>query len=373
MKGRTGPSIYDLDTFHCAELKKDGPVFTFPKHNKYNSQKIPKDLRTYIEDLDTRALIVVKNDSLIYEEYWEGHNDETLSNSFSIAKTVVSLLISIAVEEGKIESLDDPVWKYIPEFKERSREIITIRHLLQMASGLSWTESSANPFSDNAESYYGSNLDKLVLRQKRIDEPGTMFNYQSGNSQLLGMIVEKATGKTVSKYAEEKLWSKMGMENDAYWSMDRKGGQEKAFCCLYANARDFAKIGRLIMNKGEYNGEQLFPRWYYHQMMKQNDLTTEEGLPNSRYGLHIWTYRGNEDDVFYCRGIRGQYIIMIPDRNLMVIRLGTQRKPDFEIPQHLKNDKQYVQSVKHEVGHCLGLFQYITLGKIIDAQTAASE
>ena len=370
LKGRTGPTIYDLETFYTKKVNKgNGKVFEFPKHPKYNTQKIPNDLREYIEDLDTRALLVVKNDTLIYEEYWGDHDEATLSNSFSIAKTVVAILVGIAIDEGHIASIDDPVHKYIPEFKNGSRDKITIKHLLEMASGLSWSESGKNPFSDNAESYYGTDLDGLILRQRRVTEPGVTFNYQGGNSQLLAMILEKATGNSVSDYAAEKMWSKLGMESDAYWSLDSKGGQEKAFCCLYAQARDFAKIGRMLMNGGKYGDEQIIPRWFYLQMTKQNDLTTEEGLPNYRYGYHIWTYRGNKDEVFYCRGILGQYIITIPSRNLMIIRLGMKRKDDFTIPSHMQKEREYVEAVKYQVGHCLGLFQYITLGKILAART----
>ncbi len=368
LKGRVGPTIYDLETFHTKKVSKKGAAYQFPKHPNYNKQTIPSDLRAYIEDLDTRALLVIQNDTLLYEEYWGEHDASTLSNSFSIAKTVVALLVGIAIEEGKIGSIDDPVYKYIPQYKNGSRNVITIRHLLEMASGLSWTESGVNPFSDNAESYFGSDLDGLLMRQKRVSEPGVTFNYQSGNSQLLAMIVEKATGKSVSKYAEEKIWSKIGMEGDAFWSLDRKGGQEKAFCCLYAQARDFARIGKLLLHQGEFEGEQIVPRWFFHQMVKQNDLVAEDGMPNYRYGYHIWTYRGNADEVYYCRGILGQYIIAIPDRNLLIVRLGMKRKPDFEIPEHLKNEQEYVSSVKYKVGHCLGVFQYITLGKILAAE-----
>jgi CubicO group peptidase (beta-lactamase class C family) len=374
LKGRTGPTIYDLETFETRKVDKGkGRVFEFPKHPKYNTQKIPDELREYIEELDTRALLVVKNDALIYEEYWGDHNVATLSNSFSVAKTVVAMLVGIAIDEGQINDIDDPVYTYIPEFKNGSRDKITIRHLLQMASGLSWTESGANPFSDNAESYYGKDLDSLILGQKQVSEPGVLFKYQGGNSQLLAMVIEKATGKTTSEYASEKIWSKLGMEQDAHWSLDSENGQEKAFCCLYAQARDFAKIGRLMMNGGEYNGEQIIPHWYYLQMTEQNDLETEYDLPNYQYGYHIWTYRGLSEDVIYCRGILGQYIITIPEQDLMIIRLGMKRKDDFEIPEHLKNDKEYVESVKHKVGHCLGLFQYITVGKVLAAKSAAKK
>lgn len=368
MKGRSGPSIYDLNVFHCSWIKKGPEVSELKEHEKLGQLKIPETYRQYIQELDTKALIVMKDDQLIHEEYWGAHSAESLSNSFSIAKTIVSLLIGIAVEEGEIESLDDPVHKYIESYGDHARKIITIRHLLQMASGLSWIESSANPLSDNAESYYGTNLREHIGRQKRLSEPGTVFNYQSGNSQLLGMIIEKATGKSVSEYTEEKIWSQIGMESDAHWSLDRKYGMEKAFCCLYAGARDFARIGRLILHKGLHNGKQIIPKWYYEEMIALNDLSTEEGIPNTRYGLHIWSYRGGENPAYYCRGIRGQYLISIPEENLLIVRLGAKRKPDFEIPENRKNDPVFVEQNKSKIGHCLGIFEYIALGKNLASQ-----
>ncbi|MEJ6599637.1 MAG: serine hydrolase [Crocinitomicaceae bacterium] len=368
LKGRSGPSIYDLDVFHSSHIKKGGQVSDLKKCVQPEPLKIPENYRSYLEELDTKAILVMKNNELIYEEYWGEHDENSYSNSFSMSKTIVSLLIGIAVDEGKIGSLDDNVYTYLPEYQDHARKIITIRHLLQMASGLNWIESSANPLSDNAESYYGTNLRGHLGRQKRISEPGEIFNYQSGNSQLLGMIIEKVTGMTLSAYTELKIWSKIGMQGDAYWSLDKKYGIEKAFCCLYANARDYARLGQLILNKGVHDGEQILPRWYYEEMVAENSLSTMEGLPNSRYGLHMWSYRGGEYPVYYCRGIRGQYLICIPEENLLIVRLGTKRKPDFEIPENRKNAPIFVEQNKHKIGHCLGIFEYIALGKNLASQ-----
>ena len=141
------------------------------------------------------------------------------------------MLIGIATEEGLIRSIDESVGNYIPEFKDSELSEITIRHLLLMASGLDWTESGKNPLSNNAESYYGTDLYGLVTRQRKIAKPGKTFIYQSGNSQLLGFIIEKASGKALSEYCSEKLWSQMNMESDAYWSLDKENGAEKAYCC----------------------------------------------------------------------------------------------------------------------------------------------
>lgn len=369
LKGHSGPTIYDLDVFHNSTLEKADKKIPFVIHDKYNTQKIPADYRKYLEDLDTRAFIVMRDDTLIYEEYWDPHTETTVSNSFSVAKSVVAILLGVAIDEGKIKSLDDKVGDYITEFKGGKKGKITLRHLLQMSSGLDWTESGKDPLSDNAESYFGSNLYELVTRQKAIEEPGKRFNYQSGNSQLLGFVIEKATGKNLSEYAEEKLWKKLGTEHDAYWSLDEEGGDEKAFCCLYSTARDFARIGQLLLNKGKYKGQQIIPEWYYTELVTPvKQLSTDEGLPNYRYGLHFWTYFGNANPTYYCRGINGQYIITIPEENLVIIRIGEDRMPVYKIPEHLKNDKEYVEQNKMNVGHNLGLFQYIALAKMMSSQ-----
>ena len=184
-----------------------------------------------------------------------------------------------------------------------------------MASGLDWKESSKDPLSENAESYYGSDLYGLVHRQKRISEPGKLFNYQSGNSQVLGFIVEKATGMGLSDYLQEKIWKPMGAEHEAYWSLDEENGDEKAFCCLYSTARDFGKLGKLILNKGKMNGRQIIPEWYMEELVSLAPMDTEEGIKNQRYGLHIWIYKDPIENIAYCRGIKGQYIMSLPKEN----------------------------------------------------------
>jgi len=360
--GESGPTIYDLDVFAYSTLKKGQGEDLLLAEN-YNKQKLSTSDRAFMESMETRAFLVFKGDSLIHEEYWDTHDKSTVSNSFSVAKTVVALLISIAVEEGKITSLDEPVATYIPEFKSGGREVITIRHLLSMSSGLDWEESGKNPLSDNAESYYGSDLYGLVTRQKLITKPGETFNYQSGNSQLLGFILEKATGQRVTKYAEEKLWKKIGASHDAYWSLDKEGGAEKAFCCMYATARDYARIGQLILNKGKHKGEQIFPMWFYHEMISPSALNTSDGIKNSRYGLHIWTYMANSGQVNYCRGIKGQYIITVPGEDLVIVRIGSEREANINFDPARKGDKKYVESVRNKVGHAACLFHYLKLAR----------
>lgn len=366
--GKTGPTIYDLDVFEHSTLKANSKA-KWVKDGTFNTQAMPPDFREYLEELDTKAFLVFRGDTLLYEEYWGDHNIETVSNSFSMSKTVVAILIGIAVEEGKIESLDVSASKYIPEFKKDNRKKITIRHLLTMSSGLDWTESGADPLSNNAESYYGWDLRELVTSQKLISEPGKTFNYQSGNTALLGFVLEKATGIDLTKYAETKIWSKIGANHNAFWSLDKAGGDEKSFCCLYATARDYARLGSLLLHGGKIGNEQIIPKWFYDEMIVPKQMETKEGVPNLRYGLHVWTYFGKTNPVYYFSGIKGQFIITIPEENLMIVRLGSDAKPLFEIPETLKNDTNYLLQNQNEIGHGLDLFQYIALGKMIKSQS----
>jgi CubicO group peptidase (beta-lactamase class C family) len=361
MKGKMGPGIYDKDIFFSSEIKKSLEPFAWnvsPIKRKLNS----KDSK-YMETSQTTSFLVFKGDSLLFEEYYGNHNVEMVSNSFSSAKTVVALLIGIALDEGKIKDLDEPVGNYIDSYKSDGKEKITIRHLLMMASGLSWQESGKNPLSENAESYYGEDLRGLLDRQKAVSEPGKMYNYQSGNSQLLGFIIEKATGRSVSDYLYEKIWSQVGAENDAFWSLDKKNGVEKSFCCMYATSRDFARIGKLILNKGKWQEKQLISEEFMNEFVKNPSLKTEEGVPNLRYGLHVWTYYMGETEVHYCRGILGQYIITIPSKNLVIIRTGEKREADVSVPENKINDKAYLEANKYKIGHPADLFKFIAIAE----------
>ena len=311
-----------------------------------------------MKSMQTTSFLVFEGNTLIHEKYFGKHDKKTVSNSFSAAKTFVALLIGIAHQERKINSLDDSVGKYLESFNVGKKKKITIRHLLMMASGLNWQESGKNPLSENAESYYGSDLTGLVRRQRVNDDPGVNFNYQSGNSQLLGFIVQKATGKTLSEFANEKIWSKIGTEHDAYWSLDKEGGTEKSFCCLYGTSGDFARLGKLIMNRGNWEGDQIIDPVFMENMVKNPQLNTEENIPNYRYGHHIWTYLGYKHPVYYCRGILGQYIITIPEENIIIVRTGFDR-----------NDAATNSPNKKEIGHPTDLFTYISIANRLVSTT----
>lgn len=366
LSGKSGPTIYDKDKFYSSRLYKS--MHPQPWLIASNAQQIrlTAEEEQYMEKYQTKSFLVFRGDSLIFEKYWDPHGVATVSNSFSAAKTVVGMLVGIALGEGKIKSLDDKVCRYIPEFSGKGKERVTIHDLLIMASGLDWSESGSNPLSDNAESYYGEHLKELIMRQKLITEPGKLFNYQSGNSQILAYVVEAATGKDLTQYADEKLWRPMGAESDAFWSLDRKNGDEKAFCCLYSTSRDFARLGKLINHYGNYNGKQLVPESFMRAMVSNPEMETAEGVPNTRYGLHVWTWLGYKTPVYYCRGIKGQYVIAIPAENLVIVRTGNLRAPKFTLTDDQMKNKALRDSYTDVFEQPTDLFFYVKLAHLLE-------
>jgi CubicO group peptidase (beta-lactamase class C family) len=290
----------------------------------YNTSKSPDDLDNLLKRLKTVAVLVIKNDSLLYEKYWDGYSDSSLSNSFSMAKSITSLLIGAAIKEGKIKSVDEAVSNYLPEFKEGLAAKLKIKDLLTMTSGSNWDEAYVNPFSVTTEAYYGSDLYKTATGVKIKREPGTHFYYKSGDTELLGLIVEKATGRSLSQYASEKIWQPLGAIHPALWSTDKKDGVEKAYCCFNSNARDFARIGQLMLDSGRWKGNTIIDPDYYTQSISPCNIPDESGEPVKYYGYQWWlcpSYPG----VFYARGILGQYIIIIPAKKIVIVRLGHKR------------------------------------------------
>lgn len=367
LRGKTGPSIYDLGLFPVSKLQKSSEPYTFI-FEQDPSVKLTKSDLEYHEKMDTKAFLIFQGDTLIYEKYWDEHHDKTVSNSFSAAKSVIGMLVGIAIEEGKINSVDDLAGDYIPEFKKNGREQITIRHLLTMSAGFDWVESGKNPLSEAAEGYYGTDLYGLVTRLRVIEKPGIKFNYQSGNTQILGFIIEKATGKSINEYAADKLWIPLGARNDAFWSLDKEGGDEKAFCCMYATARDYALLGQLILNKGFYNGAQIVPEWYMKKMLETPYMSTKEKVPNMRYGWHTWVYKNRGNPVYYCRGLMGQYMIAIPHKNRVIVRLGTKRDSHYKIPENKLNDDKFRELNNEKIGHTIDLYRYIEMSDKIISQ-----
>lgn len=303
---------------------KNGPGQPWPVSGSYNKTKCPDSLNQLLSEIKTVALLVIKNDSLLYEKYWNGYSDSSWSNSFSMAKSITSLLTGIAIREGKIKSVNEPVGNYLPEFKEGLAAKLKIKDLLTMSSGSNWDEAYSNPLSVTTESYYGTNLYKTATGVKIVREPGTLHSYKSGDTELLGLVLQKATGRTLSDYASEKLWQPLGAQHPALWSTDKNNGNEKAFCCFNSNARDFARIGQLMLDSGKWNGKSIIDSAYYTQSITACNIPDDDGLDCDYYGYQWWI-RPEFPGVFYARGILGQYVIIIPSKKTILVRLGHKR------------------------------------------------
>jgi CubicO group peptidase (beta-lactamase class C family) len=254
-----------------------------------------------------------------------------------MAKSITAMLVGCAFKDGLIKSVNEPVANYLDEFKVGNLQKITIKHLLTMSSGLGFKEDYSSMFSWPAEAYYGSDVNSLTIEQAKVcAEPGKTWFYKGGDTQLLGIILKKVTGKTVAQYASEKLWKPMGAEQPAFWSLDEQG-MEKVSCCWYSNAKDFARIAKLMMNYGNWNGLQIIDSAYVVDAITPVILLDSKGNKSKQYGYQWWLMNHKGHDVFYARGIRGQYIFAIPDTKTIAVRLGHKRakKEGDELPEDI--------------------------------------
>ncbi|WNB18059.1 serine hydrolase domain-containing protein [Marivirga arenosa] len=309
---------------------------------QYNQYEMGQTYQEILESYETTAFLIVKDTAIFYEKYFLGYDEEAISNSFSAAKSIVSLLIGIAIDEGKIKSVFEPVSEYLESFKEGDKSEVTIKDVLTMSSGIDWNEAYMSPFSKTTEAYYGHDLKKLVDELKMDGEPAQEFAYKSINTQILAEILEAATGQSVSDYATNRLWRKIGAEHDALWSLDRAGGMEKAFCCFNSTARDFARIGQLVLNNGEWNGEQVVPEDYIKVATQPAKLFGSE-KELTYYGYQWWILNYEGKQIPYARGILGQYVFVLKDKNAVVVRLGKSRSKLYT-SNHPDDVYEYVEA-----------------------------
>lgn len=296
----------------------------FPYSKNYQSIKLSDSLSKELDHLHSVAFVVLQNDSLAFEKYWDDYSDSSYSNSFSVAKSIVSILTGIALKEGYIKSLDEPIADFLPQFKEGHKKNITIKNLLTMSSGTDWDESYSSLLSPTTKAYYGSDLLPLVCDVNVVKKPGTLWRYKSADTELMALVLQKATGKNLSEFASEKLWKPLGAVHEAVWSLDKRQGNEKAYCCFNSNAKDFARIGQLYLDSGKWNGNEIVSKDFFLQSVSPVNIIDDEGNNCNYYGFFWWLlpeYPG----VFYARGILGQYIIVIPEKKTVVVRLGEQR------------------------------------------------
>jgi len=340
------PNIDDYKFFYNRTIEA-GTHQPWEISDDYNTAELPDEIVERMADYDPVAFLVIQDEKIIYEEYWDGYNSNSISNSFSAAKSIVGLLVGAAIDDGYIKSLDQKVADFIPSFKEGEKSKIRIRDLLTMSAGLDWDEAYASLFSNTTESYYGTDLVGMINDRKAKKEPGKYHYYSSIETETLALTILNATGKSISNYASEKFWKNMGAQHDALWCLDHENGLEKAYCCFNSNARDFARWGQLILNNGTWNGNQLISETYLQQALSPAVyLIDEAGNKVDYYGFHWWIINYKGYQIPYMRGILGQYVFAIKEKNAVVVRLGHKRSDELIGPNR-KDSFVYLDAAFH--------------------------
>ena len=345
--------VYDYQKFPERHMEASSQPFFFKEGRDedlvrahFESHPLVDDMETLMENTNTQALIVIQDDTILYEGYASGADRDSIVTSFSMAKSYTSALVGIAIAEGNIKSVHDPITDYIPELTERDPafEEISIQDLLRMSSGIKYREF---PFvnGDDAKTYYYPDLRQLALEDTFIiNPPGEYFVYNNYHPLLLGMILERATGVPVAEYLEQKIWGPIGSEFTGSWSLD-ENGFEKMESGINARAIDFAKFGRLYLNNGSWESVQVIPEdWVTESIQEnpdfQNPIYRGEDfgrvvfeVAQGGYYQYMWyglNREGGPND-FFAEGNHGQIIFVSPQTNLIVVRNGETYGPGFGV------------------------------------------
>ncbi len=345
--------LKDLGKFKATALQKSDHAFRF-----YHSDESGFPLKSYLDsnlqNSLTYGFLVIRNDSILYEKYFGDVDSSDILPSFSVAKSFVGTLAQIAHQEGKIRSLQDPVTQYLPWLSKSDKawNKVTVQNVLDMRTGVKSDETYNSPFSDVIQLGFTRNL-MARLKKIKIDSPSKHFVYKSVNTHLLGAIVESATGEKLAGYLQKKLWLPMGMESDAAWQTDAKG-TVRAFCCLNATLKDFAKLGRLYLNNGNWNGKQILSKDWVQTILNTDTMRVYQGYKNhwwssrniKRFGdsLQAIQFIASQKESWYlgkgmrngktyfsaynnlpavfAQGMLGQFIYVNPGKKLIIVRMG---------------------------------------------------
>jgi CubicO group peptidase (beta-lactamase class C family) len=336
--------IQDYEKFPFRDIQNAPPTFQFKQASSSEAFQSPQGFEDILARSGTTAFLIIHDDTILFEKYFNGFARDSWFTSFSVVKSFNSALIGIAISDGYIGSIDDPVIKYIPELSGRGLDALTIRNLLKMDCGVSYHESEFFDIlgfqSDDSKTYYMPDLRSLALTIRPSQEAiGSCFHYNNYYPILEGMILERTTGISVSQYLQERIWKPLGMEYPATWSINQaSNGLEKMESGLNARAIDYAKFGRLYLNKGNWNGVQVVPEaWVVESTAPDpNDNRPQIGdvqlpKPDGYYQYHWWgTKRENGLYDFTAVGHLGQFIFVRPDKNLLIVRLGTETSTSLD-------------------------------------------
>ncbi len=338
LKGHTTAYLEDYKHFDNQTIEASDHPQPWSNHKDYNSVKPTEALQKANSDWGTIAYVIIKNDSIWFEEYYDGFGEDSKSNSFSMAKSYVSGLMFKAIQDGYIKSLDQPICDFLPDFCEGKASKTTVGDLSSMASGTDWDEAYYSPLSITTRAYFDDDLAKVSNGLKVVEDPGQAFKYASGDTQMLAMVIEKATGKKLYDYFEESFWKPLGSENDVLWQVDSEDHDlVKAYCCIAGNAKDFARYGKLFKDHGKWNGQQIIDSAYVSKSI------TPRFSESPEYGYGWWMKDVDGKNFKMMRGHLGQYVIIQPEDNVIIVRLGHQKSPDAGIGKFTSDITLYIE------------------------------
>ncbi|MFK8105331.1 MAG: serine hydrolase domain-containing protein [Saprospiraceae bacterium] len=299
--------------------------YTLPSSFSYQEQNF--QVQDYLNYSNTTGLMLLHRDTIIYESYHLGMQKNTTHISWSVAKSFVSTLVGIALEEGLFESIQDPITKYLPQFKDTGYDGVKIKDILQMSSGVGFNEDYRDFNSDinrfGRHFALGKSFESFALSLKNEKPPGTYNHYVSLDTQVLGMLLRKVTGKTLAAYLKEKIWDPMGMEYDAQWVIDQDD-VEMALGGLNVSLRDYAKLGLLYLREGQWEGQQIVPKTWVKQAVTPTEPHLMPGattLSNSHFGYGFqWWIPQNWQGDYFAAGIYNQYIYVNPSKDLVIVK-----------------------------------------------------
>lgn len=316
LTGHKTAFLEDYTYFDNREIKAGTPQ-PWNVSKDYNKVNPTEKLEQTHKELQTTSFLIVKNDSIWHESYYDIGATDSKTNSFSMAKSIVTSALGKAIDLGMIPNLDTKVIDYLPELKGEYANELTVGDLASMASGQKWDENYYGPTSVTTQAYFKKDLRELMLSLPIDNKPGQKFIYQSGDTQLLAMVLEKATKMPLANFVSKYFWQPMGMENDALWQIDHAtDGIEKAYCCIASNARDFARFGKLYLQNGIWNGQQILSSEFVQKSIEPRFADS------TQYGYGWWLENYKNQAVYYMRGHLGQFVIVLPESDIIIVRLG---------------------------------------------------
>ncbi len=286
-------------------------ISQWPMDSNRLNVRLSNTLMAKLEKTHSGSFLVYHNDTLVCEKYFAPLFAEERTNSFSISKTIVTIMVQQAIQRGELSSWDQKVKNILPWLKGPYSNKLTLRHLSTMSAGLDWKEDYYLPIGVTAKTYYGSDVGGVLRTIPIVTEPGKQFVYQSGATQLLAMVLMKVSGRNMSELASKYLWIPLGAEASASWQLDKKEGQELGFCCFDARARDFGRLGLLVLHQGMGLVDSSFL------------VKAQQPFLSPNYGHSFWIGKTDGGIKFsYFQGLNGQFICIVPKYNMVVVRTG---------------------------------------------------